>query len=228
MARILVVDDDHSILALERLILTEAGHDVLMAHEANTALELLRTYDVDLVIVDVMMPELNGFQLVNMVKNNPKYKSLHVAFLTAKNEAKDVVRAAKLGADFYVTKPIVRDEFLEKITNFFKTHPPKIFAQIRFEVPPGGDAKICHSIQIAAISEVGIEVLTQEIFEVDQILELSASVLHEIPLKNPTLRVQYCRRLKNGRVLTSLRFVEPDRDVIKRVQRWISYRSLKP
>lgn len=228
MARILVVDDDPSILSLERLLLTEQGHEVLLADSARAGLSILGLYHVDLIIVDVMMPDLNGFQFVNLAKSNPRLFDAPVAFLTSKNNKRDIMRARELGADFYIMKPIDRSDFLKKIASFFLKNPPKKHAQFEFQRPQSAEAKICQSVQVTVISEVGVEILTEAKIEVDQVLELSASVFQEIPLKHPLLRVISVKTEGHGLTRARLMFVDCDGDCIKRIQRWISYNMLKP
>ncbi|MGE0526364.1 MAG: PleD family two-component system response regulator [Bdellovibrionales bacterium] len=228
MARILIVDDDQSVLALERLILTEAGHDVLLAHEVRKAMDLLSVYPVDLMIVDIMMPDLSGFQMVNMVKNNPSLHETPVAFLTSKNNAKDVVRAAELGADFYIMKPIDREDFVKRVAAFFAKKPPRKYPGASFASPPAAELRVFQSAQITSVSDLGIEILTEVELELDQVLELSAAVLHEIPLKQTLLRVLSTKRDRDGFWRVRLTFVELDLETIRKVQRWIAYKQVRP
>src|SRR4051812_39940159 len=123
MARILLIDDDPTVLDLEKLILSDEGHDVLIAEEGLIALDLLQLYEFDMIIVDVQMPRFDGFQFVKTLKSNPKHSHIPIAFLTSSQEKDNIVRAAKLGADFYLVKPIDRNKFLEKIATFFSNKP---------------------------------------------------------------------------------------------------------
>lgn len=227
MARILLVDDDPSVVALERLFLTEDGYDVLTAHDARTALNLLRTYEVDLIIVDIIMPELSGFQLVNTLKNSSLSYEYGVAFLTSKAEKKDVVKAAQLGADFYVTKPLNRKEFSEKIANFFMNRPPKKYPRAKMDGICGAEAKVRQSVQIISVTELGVEILANCPFELDQIIELSTSLFHEIPLKNPLFQVMSTKEDRGGLHRVQLTFLEADPEVARKIRRWISYRPLR-
>lgn len=227
MARILIVDDDPSTLSLERLLLTEAGHDVLLAHTAREGLNLLKLYQVDLIIVDIMMPDLNGFQFVNLLRNNSKLPQTAVAFLTSKSNKYDILRAGKVGADFFLVKPIVNEAFLKKVENFFAKNPPKEYARIKFQKPLSVDLKICDSAQITVISDMGIEILTDIPLEIDQVLSLSTFIFQEIPLKNPLMRVlsiQYdVKNLKRVRLM----FMDQDSENVHLIQRWIHYNNLK-
>lgn len=100
--RILVVDDERGLVKLIRLNLEQDGFEVLEANNGAEAMEKLRVTLPDLVLLDVMMPDMDGFQVLKMIReigNTP------VIMLTAKGEESDIVRGLELGADDYITKP---------------------------------------------------------------------------------------------------------------------------
>ena len=100
--RILVVDDEKGLVKLIRLNLEQDGFEVVEANNGAEAMEKLRVTLPDLVLLDVMMPDMDGFQVLKMIReigNTP------VIMLTAKGEESDIVRGLELGADDYITKP---------------------------------------------------------------------------------------------------------------------------
>ncbi len=196
-----------------------------MASDAQSALNWLRIYPVDLIIVDVTMPNINGFQFVSKIKNNPQMLAPPVAFLSARTEAKDVVRAGELGADLYITKPINRDDYLKKINSFFEKHPPRPYPQFTFAKHSAADGRLSCSVEIISISDLFVEVLIDKPIEVDQVIELSSAVFMEIPLKNPLLRVVSIVREGNSQ-RASLMFLDLDTIATRKIQRWIAYRNL--
>src|ERR1700722_691656 len=198
MPRILLVDDAHEVLDLEKLILSEAGHDVLVAEEALLALDLLQLYEVDLIIVDVQMPRFDGFQFVSTIKNNPGLLHIPIAFCTSAHDKDNVERAAKLGADFYLVKPIERNKFLEKITAFFAKRPSKIHPKIEFQAPNLTDVKIHQTVQLVSISDLGVEILINQELEDGQIIELNSSICHEELSDNPLLKVLWIKSHEDG------------------------------
>ncbi|MBQ7337349.1 MAG: response regulator transcription factor [Clostridia bacterium] len=109
MARILVVEDEHPInnLIAKNLILT--GHTPICAYDGNTALEIIRSDPPDLAILDVMLPELSGFDLIKLVGDLP------VIFVTAKNALDDRLLGLSLGADDYIVKPFAMQELLARV-----------------------------------------------------------------------------------------------------------------
>jgi two-component system phosphate regulon response regulator PhoB len=103
--RILIVDDEEDILELVQYNLSREGHDVFCADSGEKALEILKSKPVDLMVLDLMLPGMDGFSVANRVKNDPRIKHLPIVMLTAKDSESDVVAGLELGAEDYVTKP---------------------------------------------------------------------------------------------------------------------------
>ena len=109
---IMVVDDEPTILRLLDRTLKPAGYDVVLASEGSLVLKLLEQHSPDLVILDIMMPGLNGFQVLRLMRQR---SSVPVMMLTARREAETVRDALNLGADDYVRKPFQTLELLARI-----------------------------------------------------------------------------------------------------------------
>jgi CheY-like chemotaxis protein len=111
--KILVVDDDsRNIFALSK-ILQERGMEVLKAENGLIALELLKTnQDINLVLMDIMMPEMDGYEAMRLIREQPLYKNLPVIALTAKAMKDDKQKCIDAGANDYITKPIDVDRLL--------------------------------------------------------------------------------------------------------------------
>ena len=103
--KILVVDDEEDILELVRFNLSREGHEVLCAETGEKALEILKTEPVDLMVLDLMLPGMDGFSVVKRVKNDLRIRHVPIVMLTAKSSETDVVTGLQLGAEDYVTKP---------------------------------------------------------------------------------------------------------------------------
>ena len=115
MAQILVVDDDPLIISLVERKLREAGYTVHTAENGQKALQLLPTSRVDLIITDVMMPVMDGWEFVRELRIRPECAFLPVIFLTALNSANDRVKGFRLGADDYLAKPFKAEELLSRV-----------------------------------------------------------------------------------------------------------------
>ena len=111
--RVLVVDDEEMIRKFLRIYLTKWGFEVREADDGEQAVEKLNDDDFDLLICDIMMPNMNGWQVLKEVKSNPKTKDIPVIFLTAKDREADIVKGYELGADYYITKPFTKVQLLE-------------------------------------------------------------------------------------------------------------------
>ncbi len=103
--KILVVDDEEDILELVRYNLARDGFAVICASSGEEALKLASSDSVDLVILDLMLPGIDGLQVARRLKENPSTKDTPIVMLTAKGEEADIVTGLELGADDYVTKP---------------------------------------------------------------------------------------------------------------------------
>jgi len=110
--RILVVDDEPRIIGFIRMNLELEGHQVLEAHTGMEALEAIRTRLPDIVLLDVMLPDLDGFETLRMLR---EFSNIPVIMLTAKGEENDRVYGLELGADDYITKPFGPRELSSRI-----------------------------------------------------------------------------------------------------------------
>jgi two-component system sensor histidine kinase/response regulator len=110
--RILVVDDDENILSLERTILEQKGFDVTAAAGGAEALKLLVDQTFDLVLLDVMMPEVDGFTVCRKIKEDARLKDIPVIFLTAKGGGEALAEGFESGAIMYINKPFTANKLL--------------------------------------------------------------------------------------------------------------------
>ncbi len=113
--RILVVDDEEGIARMLQVLLESRGFSTLVAHSGRAALELLGSYPVDLVLLDIMMPGFDGHQVLKWIKGRQELRHLPVILVTAKDGLKDKVEGLRLGADDYITKPFNNEELLARI-----------------------------------------------------------------------------------------------------------------
>ncbi|HJR45651.1 MAG TPA: response regulator [Actinomycetota bacterium] len=115
-SRVLVADDDPGIVAVVEAVLVEAGFEVHSASDGNEALEQVALVKPDVVLLDLMMPRLDGMEVCKRIRANPKTRDLCVVMLTARTFAADEVMGLGAGADDYVTKPFDPGELPERIT----------------------------------------------------------------------------------------------------------------
>jgi DNA-binding response OmpR family regulator len=113
--RVLVVDDEPNIVASLRFLMEREGFEVELAATGDAALSALEREPADLILLDVMMPELDGFEVCRRIRSNPAWQATKVVMLTAKGREAERDRGMALGADCYVTKPFSTRELIERV-----------------------------------------------------------------------------------------------------------------
>ncbi len=119
MQKILIVDDDPLIRLLLEEILTDfnaKGIQISSADNGLTALELIKREEPDIIFLDVMLPQMNGFEVCNIIKNDLSLKHLYIIMLTAKGQEIDKKKAHEYGADYYITKPFTIQDVIKKVS----------------------------------------------------------------------------------------------------------------
>ena len=112
MAKILVCDDDKDIVEAIDIYLTQEGYEVLKAYDGDEAIKVLKSNEVDLLIMDVMMPRLDGIRATLKIREN---MSLPIIILSAKSEDADKILGLNIGADDYITKPFNPLELVARV-----------------------------------------------------------------------------------------------------------------
>lgn len=118
--KILVVDDEPDVTDLLVYALRAKGYTVEAVNNPNASIGLARTYVPDLVILDVMMPELNGIQICRMLRVDPTLKRVPIIFLTAKAEENDRIQGLESGADDYICKPFSTKELVLRVQSMLR------------------------------------------------------------------------------------------------------------
>ncbi|RQD80598.1 response regulator [Methanosalsum natronophilum] len=113
--KILIVDDEMDTLLTTKRALEIDGYNVIEANDGKKALEIIRIENPDIILLDLMLPEMDGFDVCKKVKTDPLYGHIPIIMLTAKGEIKDKVDGIEIGADDYVTKPFNLSELKARI-----------------------------------------------------------------------------------------------------------------
>jgi DNA-binding response OmpR family regulator len=117
--KILVVDDEDDILQFLELVLREKGYDVVTAASGQEALTRAQIEKPDLVLLDIMMPQMDGWEVLKLLRVDDETSQIPVAMLSARTEAKDRVQGLQEGAIDYICKPFALQELLDKIGIIF-------------------------------------------------------------------------------------------------------------
>ena len=117
---ILVVDDNPENLKVVSNILKNKGYKIALALNGKSAFEILAKYPIDLILLDIMMPEMDGYEVCRLMKENEKFRDIPILFLSALNETSDIVKAFSAGAVDYVSKPFQMEELTARVATHIK------------------------------------------------------------------------------------------------------------
>ena len=118
--RILIIDDDQGVIKLTTSILSSNGYEVLSSSEAPAGLEMAMKEKIDLIVLDVMIPIINGFNICRLLKSQEKYKMIPIVLLTSRSEDEDRKIGKEVGAEAYIAKPLNRENFLTAIKDLLR------------------------------------------------------------------------------------------------------------
>lgn len=113
--KVLIVDDEPNIVISLEFLMQQAGYEIAIAKDGQQALDALDSFRPDLVLLDVMLPHKTGFEICQMIRENPAWREMKIIMLTAKGRDVDITKGMELGADAYVTKPFATKELVEKV-----------------------------------------------------------------------------------------------------------------
>ena len=125
MQKVLVVDDEEPILELLKYNLEKSGYDVKTAENGMKAVEIAKKFTPDLVLLDIMMPKMDGVETCRLIRESPEMQKSFVVFLTARSEEYSEVAAFDVGADDYITKPIKPRALMSRISALFRRDSKK-------------------------------------------------------------------------------------------------------
>lgn len=118
--KILIADDNQANCELLEAYLADLDCDVEIAEDGQQTLEKISSFQPDLILLDVMMPKLNGFEVCKKIKENPETSRIMVLMVTALNELGDIERAVAAGTDDFLSKPVQKIELLKRIENMLR------------------------------------------------------------------------------------------------------------
>ncbi len=113
--RVLIADDEQNIVISLEFLLKREGFEVLVAGDGETALQMVAEHRPDLVLLDVMMPKRNGYEVCQRMRERPEWRGTKIIMLSAKGRDVEVSKGVSLGADLYVTKPFSNAELVAQI-----------------------------------------------------------------------------------------------------------------
>lgn len=113
--KVLIVDDEPDILMTLDFLMRKAGYEVFIGRDGAEAIELVKEHSPNLVILDIMMPNVDGYEVCQFIKQTADYRHSKVIFLSAKGKEVDIARGYAVGADFYMPKPFSSRDLVKKV-----------------------------------------------------------------------------------------------------------------
>ncbi len=120
MKKILIVDDEQDIVESLKFVLETADYTCYCAYNGEDGLKLAKELMPDLIILDVMMPKINGYKISRLLKYDKKYQNIPILMITARSQEEDKLIGEETGADEYITKPFELDAVVEKVNQYLK------------------------------------------------------------------------------------------------------------
>jgi len=118
---IFIVDDEPNVVVPIQFLMEQQGYRVMIAERGEDALDLIYQYKPDLVLLDIMLPGIDGYKVCEIVRLNPNYRKIKIIFLTAKGREEEIAKGLALGADAYITKPFSNIELVAKVKELLET-----------------------------------------------------------------------------------------------------------
>jgi DNA-binding response OmpR family regulator len=113
--KILIVDDEPSIIVALQFLMEQNGYQTLVAFSGEEAMETITEYRPDLILLDIMLPVVDGFEVCQRVRENPEWSNIRIVLVTALGSDVNVTKGLSLGADAYIIKPFSNAEILAKV-----------------------------------------------------------------------------------------------------------------
>jgi DNA-binding response OmpR family regulator len=117
---ILIVDDEPDVVVPIQFLMEQQGYSVMAAHRGEDALDLIYHYKPDLVLLDIMLPGIDGWEVCEIIRLNQNYRDIKIVFLTAKGRDEDIAKGLALGADAYITKPFSNAVLVATVNKLFE------------------------------------------------------------------------------------------------------------
>ncbi|WP_025742118.1 response regulator transcription factor [Aquimarina pacifica] len=118
--KIVIVDDEPNIVMSLEFTFKKNDYEVFIARDGSEAIDILKSQIPDIVLLDIMMPNVDGYQTLKYIRSNESTKNIKVIFLTAKNKVSDIEKGLKMGVDKYLTKPFSIKKIVEEVNELIK------------------------------------------------------------------------------------------------------------
>lgn len=222
--RALVIDDDEDTRALIEKYLSAEGCEVFLAKDAFEAMEYLDRYPFQFVLLDINMPFKNGFTLLESLRSRRSFQLLPIALMSARNSQVDIERAARLGADTYILKPIQKKDFLKKVYQLARQSPRQRTFKVSISKQlPISKGRIFSNddCEILSISDSTIEVRTPQQLRSKQKVQVNSPIFAEIGLTHTKFTVLKIISQDDDLCVAQLMFPRINEETVINIRKWI-------
>lgn len=175
---ILVVEDEYNVSAFIKEGLTESGYEALVAYDGQTALELIKQKPIDLIVLDVILPGMNGFEIAEKIKDLG-FSHIPIIFLSALGTTDNIIKGLELGADDYLTKPFKFKELLARIRAILRRIDPDRSKSSLIRL---ANLKVDHDAKQASRDDIEIKLTSTEFRLLEYMLKNKNKVLSRIDI----------------------------------------------
>jgi DNA-binding response OmpR family regulator len=192
---ILVLDDNRNDLLMSKFVIMKMGFNPILIDNSGLLIETLQAVPISLIVLDLDMPGLSGFDVLKKIKRVPSYKHIPIVMLTGNTEGANVKNAVSLGAVDYIVKPIDPMVFETKIRKLIKTEfEATSKAWVEFEIGKARSTEINLKIsaQLFSIGEMGLTLKSNQELPVGLTFYSDTTLFTELEIEQPPLRVESC------------------------------------
>lgn len=219
MVKILIIDDDKVLLLQMGKILKKYNYSVDLVNNALSGFKSLESKTYDLIITDLGMPMISGFEFLQKIRSHIQTSATALAVVTGSQEAKNVIQAQQLDVSEYILKPINPLKFIQKINSALLKRSTK--RQNRFEETKTSNEALIHApAKIINITENGFDLVSRYSLIIGEEIIMSSSLFKEIGIAPPLMRTIKCRAINSSQWQSQIEFMLISTDTVNKIRDW--------
>lgn len=225
--RVLVVDDEPSLLRLVQHLLGQRDFEVIPVSNPSEAMTYLQAGGIDAVIVDAVMPIMNGYDFTKYLRRHPLFAALPILMLSRKRERADVEKALEAGVSDYLMKPVDPELLTEKLNLSLKRSGVDTTVYELSLAESTAGAIVPLDVSIIGISETGVSLKGAIDFPAESPLPLMSPLFERIGIQQPVCRVVSSERLESSGYKIKVKFVGASEDDLRKIRAYVHREAIK-